>query len=106
MGEEKFQKDVKNAKYFAVGLGALIIIFFIINLLTGGTNIITRLAGILEIILIILTIVGYHKQKLYGPICGIIVSVLLIISQDIISLIFGILYLIDCIKILNYMRRT
>ena len=106
MDQEKFEKAVKNAKWFAVGLMVLAIIVFVLRIVGGISNTWIIATGILEIILIIATIKGLSDEKLYGAICGIVVSALLILSMDIISLIFGILYLIDCIKIVQYMKNN
>ena len=109
-----FEKSVKNAKWFAVGILVLVIIGVLLRIFmvssefndasVMGLNTISIIVGIAEIGVIIGAIKGFNDKKQYGAICGIITSILLIISMDIISLIFGILYLIDCIKILNYMK--
>ena len=101
-----YEKAVKNAKWFAVGLLVLAIIVMIFRTVGGIVNPLIFVVGILEIAFIIATIKGLNDEKMYGAICGIIVSALLMLSMDIISLIFGILYLIDCIKILQYMKNN
>lgn len=100
MEEEKYQKSLRDAKWFAVGLLVLVLIVSCIKIASSGFNIML----IMQIVLLILTIKGYNEEKMYGPICGAITSILLILSKDIISLIFGILYLIDCIRIFRYMK--
>ena len=105
MEEETYQKAVKNAKWFAVGLFVLAIVSLGINIFMKELNIVAIVLGVLQICTIIGTIKGFSDQKKYGAICGIIVSVLLILNRDILSIIFGILYLLDCIKILNNQRK-
>lgn len=110
-----FEKSVKNAKWFAVGILVLAVIGISLRIFmvssefndetVMGLNTIGIVLGIAEIGVIVGAIKGFNDKKQYGAICGIITSILLIISMDIISLIFGILYLIDCIKILNYMKK-
>lgn len=73
----------------------------------GGTlNTLSIIIGIAQLLVIIATIKGLNDNQKYGAICGIIVSVLLMLNRDIISIIFGILYLIDCIKLMNYMKNN
>ena len=99
-----FEKAVKNAKWFAVGILVLAILGFIIKVSNGNVGVFTIIIGIAEIAVIIATIKGLNEGQMYGAICGIITSVLLMISKDLISIVFGILYLIDCIKLVNYMK--
>lgn len=119
------EKKFKDAKWFAVGLLVLVVIIFISNIVKYNTymnSLSNRLYGIttgnfqeftsiiipfiIHIAVLIITIVGCHNKKIYGPICGIIFSVLLIISKDIISLVFGILYMIDCIALINFLNQN
>lgn len=99
-----YDKATKNAKWFAVGILILAIISFGIKVSHGLIDSLTIVIGIAQLIVILATIKGLNEQKLYGAICGIIVSVLLMLNKDIISIIFGILYLIDCLKISNYLK--
>ena len=95
------EKSLNNAKWFAVGLLVLTIIIFFITLSNGSLNIISIISFVIQLALIIGTIAGCNKQMKYGPICGIIFSILMILSFNIINIIFGVLFLIDCIKILK-----
>lgn len=98
-----FEKALKNAKWFAVGILVLSIISFVLKIISGAASPLIIILGLAQLIIIILAIKGFNDEQMYGPICGIIVSVLLILNLNIISIIFGILYLIDCIKIKKYM---
>lgn len=101
-----YEKAVKNAKWFAVGILVLALIVFCLNVFGGRLNKLSIVIGIAQLAVIIATIKGLNDNQMYGAICGIIVSVLLMLNRDIISIIFGILYLIDCIKLVNYMRNN
>lgn len=101
-----YEKAIKNAKWFAVGILVLAIIAFCLRAFGGTLNTLSIIIGIAQLIVIIATIKGLNDNQKYGAICGIIVSVLLMLNRDIISIIFGILYLIDCIKLINYMKNN
>lgn len=101
-----YEKAIKNAKLFAIGILVLAIITFCLNILSGASSALAIFLGIAQLVVIIAAIKGLNDNKMYGAICGIIISVLLILNRDIISIIFGILYLIDCIKLLNYMKNN
>lgn len=101
-----YEKAIKNAKWFAVGILVLAIIVFCLRVFGGTLDTLSIVIGIAQLIVIIATIKGLNDNQMYGAICGIIVSVLLMLNRDIISIIFGILYLIDCIKIIKYMKNN
>ena len=101
-----YEKAIKNAKWFAVGILVLAIIEFCLRAFAGTLSTLSIIIGIAQLIIIIATIKGLNDNQKYGAVCGIIVSVLIILNFDIISIIFGILYLIDCIKLLNYMKNN
>lgn len=101
-----YEKAIKNAKWFAVGILVLAIIAFCLRAFGGTLNTLSIIIGIAQLVVIIATIKGLNDNQKYGAICGIIVSVLLMLNRDIISIIFGILYLIDCIKLMNYMKNN
>ena len=110
MDELKFEKSIKNAKWFAVGLLVLALIGFIFQIMavmasTSSATLFAILLRSVQISLIIATIKGCNDKKIYGPVCGIIVSILLIMAMDIVDIILGILYLIDCIKLVTYMKK-
>lgn len=97
-------KAFKNAKWFAVGLLVLFLIVFIMTIIGKSYETLTIITHMGIIVLLIGTIVGCHNQTMLGPICGIIVSVFLIIFSGIIEKILSIFYLIDCIKLVKYMN--
>lgn len=109
MSEKSLEKRFKDAKGFAIGLLILVIILFVITLLLGKMSILSCIMRSILIGLLIGTIVGCKNQEKYGAICGIIFSIFLILffgipeimSIGIIEIIFGILYLIDCITLIR-----
>lgn len=101
-----YEKAVKNAKWFAVGILVLAVIAFCLKVFGETLDTLSIVVGIAQLVVIIATIKGLNDNQIYGAICGIIVSVLLMLNRDIISIIFGILYLIDCIKLVNYMKNN
>ena len=107
MDEQKFEKLLKDAKYFSIIILVLALISFIVNLLSsniGGPLSIILL--ILQILLLLGTAIGCNNRKMYGPICGTIVSILMIVSFSIINIILGIIFLIECMYIFKYMNNT
>lgn len=94
-------KSFKNAKWFAVGLLVLVLIVFILSFLGKTYTTITLVVYIGMIAALIGTIIGCNNQTMSGPVCGIIVCALMIIFGGIIEKILGILYLIDCIKLIK-----
>lgn len=101
-----YEKAVKNAKWFAVGILVLAVIAFCLKVFGETLDTLSIVVGIAQLVVIIATIKGLNDNQIYGAICGIIVSVLLMLNRDIISIIFGILYLIDCIKLVNHMKNN
>ena len=106
MEQEKFEKAVNNAKWFAVGLLVLAILIFVVTIFSSQISTLSIIIRVLQIVLLLATIKGLSNQEQYGAICGIITSILLILARDIIDIVFGVLYLIDCIRILNYMKNN
>ena len=101
-----YEKAIKNAKWFAVGILVLAIIAFCLRAFGGTLNTLSIVITIAQLAVIIATIKGLNDNQIYGAVCGIIVSVLLMLNRDIISIIFGILYLIDCVKLVNNMKNN
>ena len=94
-------KSFKNAKWFAVGLLVLVLILFILSIVGGVYTSIALVVYMGLIVALIGTIFGCSSQTMLGPVCGIFVCALLILFGGLIEKIFGILYLIDCIKLIK-----
>lgn len=106
MDQEKFEKALKNARAVALFLLALVIILFIFRIAMNQITTIQIISIVIQLILLIATALGMKKRALYGPICGIIVSILMILALDLVDIIIGICYLIDNIKIIKYMNNS
>ena len=104
MDEEKFEKTLKDAKLFSIIVLVLVIILLVLTLVSGQLKTPIIISSIIQIALLIATAVGCSKKMLYGPICGVIVSILMILSLSIIDLIIGIVYLCECINLIRYMN--
>lgn len=101
MDEKKLKSTLT---FWAVVLGVLQGGLTILNYIAGNTNVL--LGGIIAIILIILFIVFSFKKIKVGPIFGIILSLLYITSLDVVSVVVGVLLILDCIKILKYFKNN
>ena len=75
-----YEKAIKNAKWFAVGILVLAIIAFCLRAFGGTLNTLSIIIGIAQLIVIIATIKGLNDNQIYGSICGIIVYVLLMLK--------------------------
>ena len=99
MDEKKYNS---NLNFWTIVLGILQGITTVASLLT--VNIITIASAILAVVLVVLFVTFTKKKEIAGPILGIVLSAMYILSRDIISLVVGILLLIDCIKFLKYIK--
>ena len=104
MDEQKFERYLRDAKWFSVIVLVLVLIMFFINLSSGVLSGLSIVITILQIALLLGTILGCSARMLYGPICGTIVAILMILSFSIIDIILGIIFLVECISLIRYMR--
>lgn len=104
MDEQKFEKTLKDAKWFSIIILVLVLIMFFINLSSGTLKGLAIVTTILQIALLLGTIVGCNNRMIYGPVCGVVVAILMIISFSLIDIILGILYLIECTNLIKYMK--
>ena len=104
MTEEKFEKNIKSLKCIAIIFCSFVTLTLIIRFAEGtiGYDIIDF---ILSFSLYLAIAIGCHNKKMYGPICGIIQSVLLITTFNTTSCIYGICILTLSINILRYMNK-
>lgn len=100
------EKLLKNSKWVAIIILVLVILLFIATIIGKQLTTTKLISFIIQIALLVATAVGMKQHSLYGPICGVIVSILLILSLDIFSLIIGICYLIDNINIIRHMKNN
>lgn len=106
MNDEKYEKALKNARWVALFVLALVIIMFVINIAGGTMTTVQIISGIIQMALLIATAVGMKQRAMYGPICGVIVSILMILALGLIDIIIGICYLIDNINIMRHMKNN
>ena len=104
MTEEKYIKALKNAQIVAIVVLVIVVVCFVILLVTRSLTPVRIISTIVQIGLLIATFIGMRQQAMYGPICGIIVSILMILALDLIDIIIGVCYLIDNINIMRYMK--
>ena len=104
MDEQKYEKTLKDAKWFSIIVLVLVLIMFFINLSSGALKGLAIVSVILQIALLLGTIIGCSNRMPYGPICGLVVAILMILSFSIIDIILGVLFLIECINLIRYMK--
>ena len=104
MDEQKFEKTLKDAKWFAVILLVLNLIMFFVYFSSATLNSISIIIKFFQFALFLGTIIGCNKRMMYGPICGVVVSILMILNFNLIDIILGILYLVECINLIRYMK--
>ena len=104
MEPDKIEKRIKEAKIVGIIffiLNLIILIFFIVLNQMTPALLFFRCA---TLTIIVGSILGYYQRKTFGPICGIIVSILLILSFGILDVILGVCYLVDNITLLKYIK--
>ena len=104
MDNEKYENGLRSAFAVAIFFLILAIIIFVASFFTGKLTPILLISYIIQIVLLITTAVGIKQKALYGPICGIIVSILMIMAFNLIDTIIGVCYLIDNINIIRHMQ--
>lgn len=104
MDEQKFEKTLKDVKGVSIIVIILVAIMFFINLSSGALKGLAIVIPILQIALCLGTVIGCNKRMIYGPVCGVVVAILMILSFSILDIIIGILYLIECINVIRYMK--
>lgn len=106
MNDEKYEKALKNARWVALFVLVLVIIMFVVNIASGTMTTVQMIFGIIQMALLIATAVGMKQRAMYGPLCGVIVSILMVLALDLIDIIIGICYLIDNINIMRHMKNN
>lgn len=105
MSEEKFEKTLKDIKWFSIIILVLTMIVFIYNVSRSALNMFQIVSYIIEVLLFVGIIISCYKKTIYAPILGIVVSILMIIALDIIDIILGIALLLKCISLMKYMKK-
>lgn len=104
MDENEYKKLLKQTKIFLIIL-AIIVCINAWMIFQTTLNMSTIVGIIIDLALIILTYKGSANLKMYGPICGIILSIFLIITGTVPNIILGIAFILDCKKIIKYIKQ-
>lgn len=104
MDEQKFEKALRDVKWVSIIILVLFLIIFLVNFSSGALKGLAMITTLFQIALLLGTIIGCKNRMMYGPICGVVVAILMILSFSIIDIIIGIFYLIDCITLIKYMK--
>lgn len=104
MDEQKFKKTLKDVKGVAIIIIILVAITLFSNLSSGALKGLSIIIPIFQIALCLGAIIGCNNRMMYGPICGVIVAILMILSFSFIDVFIGILYLVECINLIKYMK--
>lgn len=105
MNEEKFEKTLKDVKWTSIVILILVVILYILTISTADFKIIQMVSFVLQVLLLVATAIGCENKMMYGPVCGTIVSILMILSLSIIDMIIGIFLLIECINLIRYLKK-
>ena len=104
MNDEKFEKILRDVKWVSIFILVLVVIMFIKNLSVGALNTLSIIIKFIQIALLLGTAIGCKNRMLYGPICGIITAILMILALNIFDTILGIAFLIECVTLIKYMK--
>ena len=104
MDEQKYEKILKDVKWSSIILFVLVSFLLCINIMSGNLSGLSAVVVVIRIVLLLLTIVGCNNKMLYGPICGVVVAILMILSFSIVAIIIGFAYLLECISLIKYMQ--
>lgn len=104
MDEQKFEKTLKDVKGVSIIAIVFVLIAFFVILSSGSLTVLALASLLVRMALCIGTIIGCNNRMIYGPVCGVVVSILMILTFDIIVAIIGIIYLIECINVIRYMK--
>ena len=104
MDEQKYENILKDVKWSSIILLVLVSFLLCINIMSGNLSGLSAVVVVIRIVLLLLTIVGCNNEMLYGPICGVVVAILMILSFSIVAIIIGVAYLLECISLIKYMQ--
>lgn len=104
MENEKLEKTIKDAKLASIIILIIKILHTLSLFASQYVPTTSKVISLMIVILLLVSIIGYKDKRMYGPIFGCIVSVLFILSADLLSLIVGIGLLVDCIYIIKNLR--
>lgn len=93
----EIEKQAKYCKQYSMIYFVISVIAIIMYLMQGTLLYLNIVAAIL----FLLCFIGSGKQEKYGPICGIIASIMLILTFNILEIIFAIFLLVNCVNLLK-----
>ena len=102
MTEEEYNKKVKGTKTFCIIIGILFVLGIFINI--SQQNYFNAILSLGFVILLYLFYTFSKNKKIAGPIIGIILGIMYILSLNAISIVIGILVLVDSISMFKYIK--
>ena len=102
MTEEEFQKKVKSTKTFCIVIGVIFAIMFVVSIF--AQSYLTSFTSLVCIILLYLFYSLTKKKKIAGPIIGIIIGSAYILQFNIVTIIIGVLVIVDCASLIKYIN--
>lgn len=102
MTEEEFQKKLSGTKVFCIIIGVLFAIILLVSIF--AQSYFTLAISLVCIVLLFLFYSLTKKKKIAGPIIGIIIGSLYILQFNIVTIIIGILLIIDCASLIKYIN--
>lgn len=104
--QEKIDKKFKNTLIFAIIILIIVLWGGFLKIYLGGITASQIVIWLIEIIILFFAMFGCIRKKKYGAICGVIISIILILALDIIDIVFGLIYLFYCISLLNKIKEN
>lgn len=102
MTEEEFQKKLKGTKVFCIILSILFTILLIVSIV--AKSYFSMAISLVCIVLLFLFYSLTKKKKIAGPIIGIIIGSVYILQFNILTIVIGILVIIDCASLIKYIN--
>lgn len=102
MSEEEFQKKLKGTKTFCIIIGVIFAITLIISIFVQSY--LTIFSSLVCIVLLYLFYSLTKKKKIAGPIIGIIIGSVYILQFNIVTIIIGVLVIVDCASLIKYIN--
>ena len=83
-------------------------VLFIMFIVTNRDNmfVLANLLSFICIPLLLLNYIGTSTQRIYGPICSLIVSIILIATLNVINIIFGLSLLINSVNAIKVLKKV
>ena len=102
MTVEEFENKLKWTEIFCMAIGIIMLVCFIAAILSG--NILGALGSLGMALMLYLFSSLSKKEKVLGPVIGIVLAIMYILQLSIVGIIIGIAILTDCISMLKYIN--